>query len=70
MSMNIRISNPTPNSMRLRYYVEFDYNDRPYSCEYYRDGSRQIFFHDRNSNGARKFIGTPKMNETLDQEEV
>lgn len=65
MSMTITKANPTPASQKLAYYVEFDYNNHSYSCEFYRDGTRQIFVQRPYPNRARKFRGTPQMNNYL-----
>lgn len=65
--MVITKSNATPASQRLAYYVEFTFNERPYNCEFYRDGSRQIFAILPYPLGSRRFKGSPQMNEVMDK---
>lgn len=63
--MEVTVANPTPASRRIEYYAEFTHNNITYNCEFYRDGTRQIFKH--SEKPTRRVKGNPFINNTLDE---
>jgi len=63
-SIDITISNPTPNSPKIAYYMEFVFGGIDHNCEFYRDGSRQIGKFANNK--SRVIKGTVELNTILD----
>jgi len=64
-AIEITVSNPTPNSPRIVYYMEFVFNGIDHNCEFYRDGTRQIGKFANNK--SRVIKGTVELNTLLNE---